>query len=414
MTWFENKFIKVRNGKLYLGGKEAKNLAEENGTPLFIYSREQILSNFRFLKRVFSHRFHLEVRICYAMKANSNPEILKLLEKEGAWIDAVSPNEIKRASQAGFPSERIIFTGTSLSAEDIKRAFRFKNMIFNIDAEEQLESMKELKDSLFPKKEFRVSVRWNPGIGTGFDHKAITAGKVSTDGTPIKFGIEEKKVTSVFYKAAKYGFLPIALHQHLGSGWVKKDLELVKRAVEKMVKKAIELEKAGIQLEFLDFGGGFSLPYSEKQEPFPVEEYADFIRKTVSQSGLKIKAIALEPGKYIVGNAGVLLLRVEYVKKSYGNIFACVNSGTLNAIPRTVIYPQAEHPILNCAQIESDSLEPVTVAGNLCETGDVFAKGVLMPVPRKGDILAILYAGAYCRSMASNYNSRDIPPEVIL
>jgi diaminopimelate decarboxylase len=412
MSWWENRFLKAEKGKLFLENREAGAIAEEFGTPLFVYSRSQIQSNLLTLQNAFPRNIPSELRICFAMKSNPNIEILHFLRDRDVWIDAVSPGEVDLAVRAGFPPQKIIFTGTSVSALDIKRVFELDGVIVNIDAIEQLEIMVEIKKKDFPDKKISVAVRWNPGIGKGFSPKTVTAGRLSFDGIPIKFGIEEEQVLSAFQKSAQAGFQPVALHQHLGSGWKAGDLADVLLSVDKM--KASELEKEGFPLEFLDFGGGFGPRYAENQEAFPLLEYARSIGEKVRQSGLKIKAIAVEPGKFLVGDAGILLFRVEYLKKSYGNLFACVNAGTFNTVPRPAIYAQAHHHILNCSEIDSDSPLPVTVAGNLCETGDVFGKNIIMPVPKRGDILALLCAGAYCRSMASNFNLRDIPKEILI
>lgn len=414
MAWWENNFLKGKAGKLYIGQKEAIKIAKERGTPLFLYSKTQILSNFYNLLELFRINTPLEIRICYAMKANPNQSILKILREAGAWIDAVSPGELAEALRNRFPSNKILYTGTSVSQEDLRSVFSKNSLIVNIDAEEQLELMKEVREKWFKNKKIKVSVRWNPGIGRGFNPKVVTAGKKSPDGTPVKFGIEEKQVISVFTKALKYGFIPLGLHQHLGSGWVKEDFEAVKNAVDKMIRKALEIQKKGYNLEFLDFGGGFGPIYSEKQKVFPLKKYAEYICQKIAQSELKIKAIALEPGKYLVGDAGVLLLRVEYIKKSYGNVFACVNAGTFNTAPRPAIYTQAQHHILNCSNLYTKEKAKITIAGNLCETGDLFGKEILMSIPKRGDILALLCAGAYCRSMASNFNLREIPKEIII
>lgn len=414
MIWWENQFLEAKGGKLYLGGREAARIAAEYGTPLFVYSRKQVLANLRALQRVFAGKTDLDVRICYAMKANPNRDILRLLEAEGAWIDAVSPGEVRAALRAGFPPQKILFTGTSMSAEDFRQAFAVTGLTVSIDAFEQLEAMKIVKDRWFRRKAVRVSVRWNPGIGRGFNPKVITAGERSVDGTPIKFGVEGKKVLATFQKAREFGFKPVGLHQHLGSGWVKEDLGEVNRAAAAMIQKAAELEKKGFDLEFLDFGGGFGPRYLKSQGLFPVAKYAAFICREIKKRRLKIRALAVEPGKYLLADAGVLLLEVGYLKESYGNLFACVNGGTFNTLPRPAIYLQAYHEIVHCTRLASKIRRRVTVAGNLCETGDVFGKEILMPIPKAGDILAVLNAGAYARTMASHYNLRPIPKEIII
>lgn len=414
MNWWENDYLKVNNQKLYLNEQEVREVAEEYGTPLFVYSKRQVLSNFKRLAQAFTDKTSLDLRIYYAMKANPNQGILRILREKGAYIDAVSPGEVDQALRAGFSRKKILYTGTSVSLEDLYQIFKQEDIIVNIDAEEQLKLMKETRDRWFKNKKILVSIRWNPGIGMGFSPKTVTAGIKSDSGMPVKFGVEEKRVIPVFQEAMNYGFAPIGLHQHLGSGWIRKDFEKVKRAVDRIIRMALKAESEGFSLEFLDFGGGFGPQYSPEQEIFPLREYAEYICRKIEESGLRIKTIAIEPGKYLVGDAGVLLVKVEYLKKNYGNIFACVNAGTFNTVPRPAIYLEATHHIVNCSEVTSEKEAKITVAGNLCETGDVFGKEIEMPLPKRGDILAVLCAGAYCRSMASNFNLRDIPQEIII
>jgi diaminopimelate decarboxylase len=315
---------------------------------------------------------------------------------------------------AGFPPERILYTGTSISRDDLERVFGINGLTVNIDAPEQLEIMARVRRRAFPGKRIRVSVRWNPGIGRGFNPRVVTAGARSSDGTPIKFGVEERKVAAVFERARALGFVPVGLHQHLGSGWVRQDFPIVREAVVRIVRKARELKDLGFPLEFLDFGGGFGPRYTREQGLFPVERYLRLIARSVAEARLGLKAIAVEPGKFLVGDAGALLVSVEYVKESYGNLFACVNGGTYNTVPRPAIYIQAYHEIINASRVRGTPTARLTVAGHLCETGDVFGKERLMPVPKTGQVLAVLVAGAYCRSMASTFNLRNIPPEILI
>ena len=414
MHWWENEFTKVRGNRLELAGVDAMDLAKRHGTPLYVYGKRRILARFEELKDLLADLTPLETRVCFAMKANPHTGILKALRGAGAWIDAVSPNEVRTAMAAGFPATRILFTGTSVSTADLRAAFSIPGLTVNIDAAEQLELMREVRDAAFRGRKIRVSVRWNPGIGRGFNPKAVTAGERSADGTPIKFGVEESKVVSVFQRAKKLGFLPVGLHQHLGSGWVREDYPTVRRAVDRMVRRAADLRGLGFRLEFLDFGGGFGPRYSQGQHLFPVADYLRYVCGKVRKSGLDIKAMAFEPGKYLVGDAAALLLGVSYIKESYGNLFACVDGGTFNTVPRPAIYMQAHHEIVNCLEVDGTKKARITVAGHLCETGDVFGKERLMPRPERGGLLAVLGAGGYCRSMASNFNLRDIPKEILI
>jgi diaminopimelate decarboxylase len=414
MTWWTNEFLSVERDRLLCAGRPADEWTGKHGTPLYVYGRDRLLANFDRLRAALAASIPLETRIAYAMKANAHPGILRTLAGRGAWIDAVSPGEIDAALAAGFPGQQILFTGTSMDASDLKRALAVPGITINVDALEALEILRTVRDVEFPGRRVRVSVRWNPGVGRGFNAGVITAGKTSRDGTPIKFGVEEKKVGAAFERARAYGFEPVGLHQHLGSGWVREDYPFVKTAVDRLVRRAAELERSGFPLEFLDFGGGFGPRYERRQGVFPVEDYIAHIGARIAAAGLGVKAVVLEPGKYIVGDAGVLLTRVVYLKESYGRLFACVDAGTYNSVPRPALYHGAYHEIVNAARVAAGPKKRLTVAGNLCETGDVFGTGRLLPVPKPGDILAVLCAGAYCRSMASTFNLRNIPPEILI
>jgi len=413
MIWWENESFRARGGRLFIAGRPAEDLARRHGTPLYVYGRKRIQANVRRLKAAFAGASR-PVRFCYAMKANPHPGILRALRTAGAWIDAVSPAEVAMALASGYPASKILFTGTSLSESDLRAAFAVKGLVVNIDAFEQIELMARVRGRWFKGRRIPVSVRWNPGIGRGFNPKTVTAGKRNSSGTPIKFGVEESKVLPAFRAAAAAGFTPVGLHQHLGSGWVAEDYPAVAEAVERMAAKAVEVEAAGFPLSFLDFGGGFGPRYSQEQRLFPLERYAGHIDLTVRRSGLKIAALLIEPGKFLVADAGAVLLGVSYIKRSYGNVFACVDGGTFNTVPRPAIYSQAYHHIVNASRLGPGPTTPITVAGHLCETGDVFGKDVPMTTPQPGDILAVLCAGAYARSMASGFNLRPIPSELLL
>ena len=414
MRWWENEFVRVEGNRLRLGRRWAEDLARKHGTPLYVYGAERILTNGRRLARAFAAATSLETRLAYAMKANAHPAVLALIREEGGWIDAVSPMEVVRALATGFPAGRVIFTGTSVSAADFEALLAVEGLTINIDAVEQLDIMRAVLRRIPGRRRIRVAVRWNPGLGCGFNPKVITAGARSADGTPVKFGVEEGRVIAAFRKAREYGFTPVGLHQHLGSGWIKADYPAALESVDRMIAKARELAEAGFELEFLDFGGGFGPRYRREDGLFPVEAYARAIGRKVKEAGLSLRALVVEPGKFWVADAGALLLRVEYVKTNYGHLFACVNGGTFNTVPRPAVYAHARHEIVNAGRVAGGPRKRVTIAGHLCETGDVFGKDLLLSVPRPGDTLAILQAGAYGRSMASTFNLRPIPDEIIV
>jgi diaminopimelate decarboxylase len=413
MPWWENETFRARNGRLEIAGRPAESLASRFGTPVYVYGRERIRANTARLKAAFAAAGR-PVRFCYAMKANPHPGILSLVRSAGGWIDAVSPFEVAAALSAGFPASRVLFTGTSLSEADLRAAFAVEGLVVNIDALEQIELMARVRSRWFKDRRISVSIRWNPGIGRGFNPKAVTAGERNAEGTPVKFGIEEAKVLPAFRAAAAAGFRPVGLHQHLGSGWTAGDYPAVAEAVDRMAGKAAEVEAAGFKLAFTDFGGGFGPRYSPGQRLFPLDRYARRIGRALRAAGVRAPRVLIEPGKFLVADAGAVLLRVSYVKRSYGNIFACVDGGTFNTVPRPAIYTGAAHHVLNASRLGPGRTVPVTIAGHLCETGDVFGKDIAMVEPRSGDVLAVLTAGAYARSMASNFNLRPIPGERLL
>ena len=194
--WWGNDFLTVKGGKLYLEDKEATKVAKAHGTPLFIYSKNQILSNFTALLRAFTGKTSLEIKLYYAMKPNPHQEILKILKEVGACMDAVSPGKAAEALRAGFSADKIFFIGTSVSTEDLKLVFDQDDLIVNIDAVEQLELMKEVRERWFKHKKIKVAVRWNPGIGRGFNSKVVTAGKKHTMECPLNSALKKRKSSS--------------------------------------------------------------------------------------------------------------------------------------------------------------------------------------------------------------------------
>ena len=404
MWWEKEGHLEVKDNKLFIGGLSAKTLAEKYGTPLYVYSKKRILENFNELKNAFSGN-EQAVRIHYAMKANSNLEVLRTLKDAGAYIDAVSPLEAETAIKAGFPKERIMFTGTSVSNDDLIHLLEL-GVFLNIDSVSQIRRLQKLTD-----KKLDISVRWNPGEGAGAGHHShtITAGKY------VKFGIPEHKLEDAVLEAKKAGFNIVGLHQHIGSGWLKEDVPTFLSSVDKTINTAKKIEAAtGKKLSFIDFGGGPGIPYTETQKLFPIDEYAKGISEKIKSSGMDV-VVAIEPGRFIVGDAGILLVEANTVEEK--NILVVgVNAG-FNTLARPAMYG-AYQEIVVCDNVDSTCKKEYMVAGILCETGDVFTenKKILRSLPQihEGDILAILDTGAYGFSMASTYNSRPLSAEVMI
>jgi len=401
MWWQQEGHLDVRNNRLYIASFEATALAKEFGTPLYVYNGNRVVENFLSLKHGFSE-IGAKPRIHYAMKANSHLAILQLLQKEGAFIDAVSPNEVEIALKAGFPKERILFTGTSVSNNGLKQLIK-AGVTINIDSFSQLRRLKELG---FGGK---ASIRWNPGMGAGHHSHTITAGKF------IKFGIPEHQIESAFKQAKLAGFEVVGLHQHIGSGWLGKDVDLFLETVDKTIAVAEKGEELlGTKLKFVDFGGGPGIRYKKEQAAFPLQKYAKGIAEKMNASSLKAE-IAIEPGRSIVGDAGILLCEVNTVEEK--NIpLVGVNAG-FNDLIRPAFYGSF-HEIVVCNNVNGRETKEVMVAGNLCESSDVFNESKeklrALPIVEEGNILAILNAGAYGFEMASNYNSRSLPACVLL
>jgi diaminopimelate decarboxylase len=403
MFWWEKKsHLDVAQNQLYFAGLQASALARDFGTPLIAYNGNRIIENFQRLKQAFEKFNDRAVRIHYAVKACSNLTILKLLHNENAWIDAVSVNEVRLALKAGFEKEKILFTGTSVSNAELKELVELGCMI-NIDSFSQL---KRLAGFGFNGK---CSIRWNPGEGAGSHDHTITAGKF------IKFGIPEDKVDEAFSEARVAGLNVVALHQHIGSGWLGNDVKKFLETVEKTLAVAKKAEAIlGKQLEFVDFGGGPGIRYKREQQDFPIETYAKGICDSVKKSGLKAE-IAIEPGRYIVGDAAILLAEINTVEEKNVPVIG-VNAG-FNCLIRPAFYG-AHHEMIVCENVGGISKKKFLIAGNLCESSDVFNENKQelreLPIPKEGNTLAILNAGAYGFAMASNYNLRSRPAEVLV
>ncbi len=404
MWWEKKGHLKVNDeNHLSIADHDACALAGEYGTPVYVYNKQRIIDNFSAIRNAF--RKHTDnFRIHYAMKANSNPEILRILHKQGAYIDAVSPYEAKLAIDSGFPAERIMFTGTSVSNTDLKMLVN-DDIFINIDSMSQIKRLRK-----FAGKGLNVSLRWNPGMGAGHHGHTITAGK------HIKFGIPESKLDLAVDEVISAGFNLVGLHQHIGSGWLAEDVPVFLDTVDKTIAAAVKIQdKIGHDLEFIDFGGGPGIPYSADDKEFPLDIYAKGICEKIASSTLKDAQIAIEPGRYIVGDAGVLLLEINTVEEKNVPIIG-VDAG-FNTLARPSFYG-SYHEMIIGNHVLSKNTKEYMIAGNLCESGDVFNENRetlrKLPVPREGDILVILNAGAYGYSMASTYNSRPKPRELLV
>ncbi len=377
---------------------QARQLLKEYGSPLYIYNETVIRERIRELQHAF--RGWKNTRFLYACKANSNPHILALLREEGAWLDCVSPWEVEFGLLAGFAPEQILFTVNNMSDEDMHFAVQ-KEVLITIDSLSRLERFGQA----YPNR--RVCIRLTPGVQSGHHDKVMTGHAGS------KFGILFEEIPQVLAIAQRYHIHIAGLHEHTGSG-----IQLDK-ALQSM-RNMMSVAKVFPELEFLDFGGGFPIPYRETDEPIDLEQFGReaimLLREFCRTYGRELN-LYFEPGRYLVAEAGILLCTVNTLKnRSAENrtIIAGVDTG-FNHLIRPVLYGSYHHITNMSSQNEkAKEYEKYDIAGNICETGDVFCKDREIMAIREGDVLAIHDVGAYGMSMASNYNSRPFPAEILL
>ncbi|MBI5631113.1 MAG: diaminopimelate decarboxylase [Elusimicrobia bacterium] len=385
-----------RGGELYLDGVSARAVAQRFGTPLYVYSRDLVLERFRALKKAFKARSPL---ICYALKANSNAALCRALAKAGAGADIVSGGELQRALRAGFKPRRIVFSGVGKTQEEMALALRSGVLTLNVESREELEALERTARRL--RIPAPVSVRLNPDVDPG-THPHITTG-ISEN----KFGVEAGEALELYEKAVKSPWLKIqGIQCHIGSQITS--VEPYLRAARSLARVAARLQKKGIRLGLMDMGGGLGITY-DREKPLKLKVLAQGLARILAP--WPQARLLLEPGRYLVAEAGVLLTTVLYRKKTARRRFAVVDAA-MNDLARPALYG-ARHPVWPALRRSGPAL-PMDVVGPVCESGDFLAKGCLLAEPEPGDVLAVLKAGAYGFSMSSQYNSRPRAAEVLL
>jgi len=386
-----------------------KELAEEYGTPLYVYSKNQITENYRSLRGALGETNHL---VCYALKANANHSILKLLAAEGAGADVVSAGELYLALKAGFSQNKIVFAGVGKREDEIEYALKQNIFSFNVESAAELHTIS--RAALRMGKKARIALRINPDIDAQ-SHPYITTGLQLT-----KFGIEASKAFEVFQHAASLSSLElIGIHTHIGSQITK--VEPFVATANFVVGLIEKLRDAGINLTHIDFGGGFGVPYTGaiSHEALPQEEGAgtsvpspkEFLSAVLPILQSAGCSIWIEPGRSIVADAGVLLTRVISVKENSSKKFIIIDSG-MNDLLRPSLY-QAYHQIVPVS-IDTYEHEKVDIVGPICENSDFFARERLLAKTAAGDYLAVLTTGAYGFVLSSNYNGRPRPAEILV
>jgi len=391
---------------LVIGGADCIELAEKFGTPLYVLDENRVRERYREFYSAFSSLYP-KISIKYACKANTSLAVLKILKEEGAGIDVLSNGEIFIALKAGMKGRDIIYTSVNRSAEEFEFALK-KGIVINLDSISEAKVLKEAseKTGKTPKISFRV----NPAVSPQTHEKLATGLKES------KFGVHEESAVEAYKFALENGFKVRGIHMHIGSQITS--VKPYAEAVQKLLDLAGKIKKElKIKLDFLDFGGGVGIAYREGQEFITAKELADaivpIIKSKIEEHRLGEPELFFEPGRYIVGDAGILLARVNAVKRTPYKNFIGIDAG-FNTLMRPAMYSAYHEVFIANKMNQTQSGEVFDIAGNICESGDILAKDRALPKPDKGDVIAFLDAGAYGIAMASQYNSRPLPAEVIV
>lgn len=386
------------DGQLCCEGVRLGDLAGRFGTPLYVYSYKTIIDHYLKLKNAFSPMRPL---ICFSVKSNSNLSILRALVNKGAGLDIVSGGELYRAKKAGVDPKKIVYAGVGKTRGEIEEAIKTDILFFNVESLEELTLISEVAQR--QRREARVCIRVNPDIDA-HTHRYTTTGTLES-----KFGVDFATARIIFLNRSHFkGVRVLGLHVHIGSQIVQSGPYLA--AIRRLTCLIGELRALGARIEWLNLGGGLGIIYKEER-PQSAQEFAASVLPYLKPLGLKV---ILEPGRFIVGNAGVLLARVVYVKDTPNKRFVIVDAGMSDLI-RPSLY-EAHHEILplKSSLAPRPSSVKTDVVGPICESGDFLARDRVLPAFESGELLAVMSAGAYGFSMASNYNSRCRPAEVLV
>ena len=388
-------YFNYRKGELYCENVPIKEIAEAVGTPLYIYSYRTFERHFRVFDKAFQKIPHL---VCYSCKANANGSLLRTINKLGGGADIVSGGELYKALKAGIPHNKIVFSGVGKTEEELRAAIKADILMINTESEGELAMLKKLSKNM--KRKVPVSIRVNPEIDPK-THPYITTGLKKN-----KFGVLWNDARRLYHEIAKEEYLvPAGMSSHIGSQIL--ELAPFMEAVKSLKSMIRELRTDGISLTMIDIGGGLGITYKDELPPMP-EDYAKVIEKELKGMGLRL---ILEPGRVLVGNSGIFVTKVLYVKKVPEKTFYIVD-GAMNDLVRPSLY-NAYHEIKPVKE-KKNGIIKADIVGPICESGDFLAKDREIAALTQDDLLAIFGAGAYGYSMSSNYNARRRAAEVLV
>lgn len=389
--------FEYHHGELYCEQVPVSRIAKELGTPCYIYSHATLVRHFHAYDSAFKSIPHV---IAFAMKANSNLAILRLMAREGSGVDIVSGGELFRALKAGVPASKIVFAGVGKTPGEIRDALNADILMFNVESPAELHAINQVAVEMDRKA--RIALRINPDI----DPK--THPYISTGLKKSKFGIAAERAVEDFVLAASMSHIEVVgVHAHIGSQLT--DVTPFTAALKKVVSLIETLKERGLNIRYLNIGGGLGITYSDEKPPLP-QDLSNAILPLVQ--GLNV-TLVMEPGRVIVGNAGILVTKAMYLKEGETKSFVIVDAA-MNDLIRPSLY-EAYHEVLPVnEEAGRRTKQTVDIVGPVCESGDFLAKDRSLPVVKPGELLAVMSAGAYGFVMASNYNSRPRVPEVLV
>lgn len=386
--------FQYKGSELYCEGVPVFRIAEKYGTPFYLYSHRTLLNHLRAFDSAFDSYPHI---ICFAMKACSNLAILRLFAKEGTGADLVSGGELFRAIRAGMDAKKMVYAGVGKTEEEISFALKKGILMFNVESHEELKTINKVARKTGLKA--RIALRVNPDID------AKTHPYISTGLREHKFGIPIEKALDGYRLARRLPNIEIiGIHKHIGSQLVK--VSPFVDALKRVLIVVEELKSIGIKIKYIDIGGGLGITYNDEVPPHP-RELASAILPIIKNSGC---TLILEPGRVIVGNAGILVTKVLYLKKTPEKNFVIVDAG-MNDLIRPTLYDTYQR-IIPVKKRKGTII--ADVVGPICESADFLAKERRIVRPKQGDLLAVMTAGAYGFTMSSNYNSRPRVPEILV
>ncbi len=388
-------FFKYRNMALYAENVPVRALAETYGTPLYVYSYQTLLNHFLAYDNAFHGLPHL---VCFALKANTNRALIRLLSKLGGGADVVSGGELYRALKAGIPPGKIVYAGVGKTEEEIRYALKSGILMFNVESGDEFHEIDRIAGSL--KLKAPIALRVNPDIDPQTHPYIATGLKTHKFGIPIEEAFEYYSIA----KRLKHTVI-VGIHNHIGSQITK--VTPFRDALEKILTLIDALQGHGVSIRYLDIGGGLGIIYKDEEPPHP-KDLAGSIIPMLRQRNLMV---IIEPGRSIVGNAGILVTKVLYLKKTSEKYFMIVDAG-MNDLVRPSFYGAYHH--LQPLEKKRRKVITADVVGPICESGDFLAKEREIVEVKQGEYLAVMSAGAYGYSMSSNYNSRPRPAEILV